>query len=65
MPPTASFMLPMILIHSKRCSWIRTEVLITRVLLCSAEGVSMGAQYAELIAYSITLAYNIRHSVAA
>ena len=29
---------------------------------CSADGVSMAAQYAELIAYSITLAYNLRHS---
>ena len=65
MPPTASLMLPIRVGHSHRCSWTRTEVLITRVLLCSAEGVSMGAQYAELIAYSITLAYNIRQSAAA
>ena len=28
----------------------------------SADGVSMAAQYAELVAYSITLAYNLRHS---
>lgn len=32
------------------------------LLWCSADGVSMAAQYAELIAYSITLAYNLRHS---
>ncbi|CAL5223684.1 g6235 [Coccomyxa viridis] len=30
----------------------------------SADGVSMAAQYAELIAYSITLAYNLRHRYA-
>ncbi len=35
------------------------------VLPRSAAGVSLGSQYAELIAYSITLAYNIRHSAAA
>ena len=31
-------------------------------VLCSADGLSLAAQYSELIAYSITLAYNLRHS---
>ena len=30
-------------------------------VLCSADGLSLAAQYSELIAYSITLAYNLRH----
>ena len=30
-------------------------------VLCSADGLSLAAQYSELITYSITLAYNLRH----
>ena len=30
-------------------------------MFCSADGLSLAAQYSELIAYSITLAYNLRH----
>ncbi len=43
---------------------IATQTDSTSVAIpCSAEGISLAAQYAELVAYSITVAYNLDHGM--